>query len=76
MQLQCRKVDNVEKEGNRHSGDAPKGNGFKGGWKCDIRERIFQFTAKTIPIPRIRNNPVHNNRETFQTTERESENGK
>ena len=53
MQLQCRKVDNVEEEGNRHFLDAPEGKGFEGGWKHDIPERIFQFTTKPIPIPRL-----------------------
>jgi hypothetical protein len=37
----------------RHIGDAVKAKGFKGGRKYDIRERIFYFTVKTIPIPKL-----------------------
>ena len=76
MQLQCHNVDNLEEEGNRQFGDAPEVKGFKGGWMYDIRERIFQFSAKTIPIPKIQIIPAHINRETLQPTEWESENGK
>ena len=72
-QLQCRKVDNVEEEGNRHFNGVCEGKGFKGGWMYDIQKRIFHFAAKKIPIPIpisiIPNIPAHNNREIFQTTE-------
>jgi hypothetical protein len=41
-------VGNVEEEANRHSDEARKGKGFKGGRMYDIQECIFHFTAKTI----------------------------
>ena len=52
MQLQCRKVVNVEEEGNWQFADAPQRKCFKVEWIYDIRECIFQFTAETTPIPR------------------------
>lgn len=57
MQLQCRKMNNGEEEGNRHFGDAPETEGSKVEWMYtyNISERVFQFGAKTIPIKRIPN---------------------
>ena len=46
---------NVEEEGNRQFAEVLKEKRFRVGWISDIRfERIFQFTAKTIPTPSIR----------------------
>ena len=64
-------MDNVEEEGSRNFGDPPDGKGFKAEWMYDVRECIFQFTAKPIPIQaRIAN------REKLQTTEGELKKGK
>ena len=59
IKLECRKVDNLEEEGSRYFGDALEGKCFKVGGKNDIRERVFQFTAKTIPIPRLQIPRMH-----------------
>jgi hypothetical protein len=61
-------VVNVEEEDCWHIGDAVKAKGFKGGRKYDIRERIFYFTVKTIPIPKLEieiKRISKNNRETL-----------
>ena len=47
-------VDNVVEESNWQFADAPKGKCFKIACMYDIRESIFQFASKTIPIPRTR----------------------
>ena len=43
----------MEEEVNRHFSDAHEGKGFKGGLMYDIQEGVFQFSAKSIPIPGI-----------------------
>ena len=63
MQLQCCKVSNVEEEVNRHFSNAHEGKGFKGGLMYDIQEGVFQFSAKSIPIPGIGDDDGY--RETF-----------
>ena len=67
MQLQSRKVDNVE-DGNRHFREACEGKGLKGGRMNNIQDCIFHFTAKTIPIPIHPTFSVHSNQKTLQTT--------
>ena len=53
MQLQFIKVGNVKEEGSRHIGDAIEAKGFEGGWTYDIRESIFHFNTKVIPIQKV-----------------------
>ena len=53
MQLQSRKVGDAGEEGSRHIDDTIEANSFKSGQEYNIRERIFHFIVKMIPIPKL-----------------------
>ena len=64
MQLQCRKVDNVEEESNRYFNDAREGKGFESGRMHDIsRTHLSFYCLKEFQFQFLKIIHAHSNRE-------------